>query len=75
MHRDGIDLIDDPLHVRLEHLAEVTGELAISGIVTDSSSEAEAFAAESLAIPVHPTLTPADLDRVVDAVAGYFERA
>lgn len=48
LHRDGTDLIDDPLHVRLEQLADVTGELAIAGIVTADPDRAEAFAAETL---------------------------
>ena len=29
LHRDGADLIDEPLDARLRHLDEVVGELAI----------------------------------------------
>lgn len=49
LHRDGDDLIDQPLHERLTHLAEVVGPRAIEGIVTADPIEAEAFAANVLA--------------------------
>lgn len=49
LHRDGVDLIDEPLSARLVHLAEVVGPSAIDGIVTADPAEAEAFAADVLA--------------------------
>lgn len=49
LHRDGRDLIDEPLSVRLMHLAEVAGTWAIDGIVTDDPVEAEQFSVDVLA--------------------------
>ncbi|MGI9607229.1 MAG: ATP-dependent DNA ligase [Acidimicrobiales bacterium] len=49
IHRDGVDLIDEPLSVRLEHLLDVVGDLTIDGVVTDDPAEAETFAARTLA--------------------------
>ena len=34
LHRDGADLIDEPLDARLRHLDEVVGELAIPRVAT-----------------------------------------
>lgn len=43
IHRDGIDLIDEPLHARLENLAEVVGSYEVDGVVTGDVAEAETF--------------------------------
>jgi DNA ligase-1 len=49
LHVDGVDLVDRPLHERIEALGRVTGPWRIPGIVTDDPTEADAFLAESLA--------------------------
>jgi DNA ligase-1 len=49
LHRDGDDLIDEPLDVRLEHLDEVVGELAIPRVATDVPSEAQRLLDDALA--------------------------
>ena len=48
LHRDGADLVDLPLSQRLDHLHEVVGGHAISGIVTADPAEGETFAASVL---------------------------
>ena len=48
LHRDGVDLVDEALSVRLGHLAEVVDDRAVAGIVTDDAEEAEAFATATL---------------------------
>ncbi len=50
LHRDGVDLIDEPLHERLAHLATVAGSLAVQGIVTADPVAAEAFTTSVLAV-------------------------
>jgi DNA ligase-1 len=49
LHVDGRDLLDEPLSVRQEVLAEVAGEWRMPGIVTDSAEEAERLSREALA--------------------------
>lgn len=49
LHLDGRDLIDEPLAVRQEVLAEVAGAWRMPGVVTDSAEEAEALSREALA--------------------------
>jgi DNA ligase-1 len=49
LHRDGADLIDEPLHARLVHLDEVVGELAITRVATDDAAEAQAALDAALA--------------------------
>ena len=48
LHRDGVDLVDEALSVRLGHLAEVVDDRAVAGIVTEEADEAEAFARATL---------------------------
>ena len=48
LHRDGNDLIDDPLSVRLNHLRDVVGDYVIDTITTDDAGEAERFEAKVL---------------------------
>ena len=48
LHRDGVDLVDEALSVRLGHLAEVVEDRAVAGIVTEEADEAEAFARKTL---------------------------
>jgi DNA ligase-1 len=49
LHRDGTDLIDEPLATRQQHLDAVVGELAIPRVVTDDPAEAQRLLDESLA--------------------------
>lgn len=49
LHVDGRDLLDEPLSVRQEVLAEVAGEWRMPGIVTDDAEEAERLSREALA--------------------------
>ncbi len=59
LHRDGVDLVDEPLGTRLAALADVAGDHMIDGLVIDGTvidgtvtadiSEAEEFAAATLA--------------------------
>ena len=49
LHRDGLDLIDDPLEARLASLAEIAEPHLVPGIVTSDPAEAEAFAESSIA--------------------------
>ncbi len=49
LHRDGTDLIDEPLAARQRHLDEVVGDLAIPRVITDDPEEAQALLDESLA--------------------------
>jgi DNA ligase-1 len=49
LHRDGADLIDDPLDARLRHLDDVVGELAIPQVSTAEPAEAQALLDEALA--------------------------
>ncbi len=48
LHRDGTDLVDEPLSARLEHLSEVAGGYTIDGMTTNDPDAAEAFAAATL---------------------------
>jgi DNA ligase-1 len=48
LHRDGADLIDEPLEVRLRHLDEVVGELAIPRVATADPVEAQATLDDAL---------------------------
>jgi len=41
LHRDGADLIDEPLDVRRTHLEAVVGELMMPGEITDEPDRAE----------------------------------
>jgi DNA ligase-1 len=49
LHVDGRDLVDEPLAVRRGLLADVTGEWAIPGTVTDQAEVGEAVLASALA--------------------------
>jgi DNA ligase-1 len=49
LHLDGEDLIDRPLEERLIVLERIVGDSRVPGIVTADASEAEDFAAQSLA--------------------------
>ncbi|GAA2970998.1 DNA ligase-1 [Microbacterium terrae] len=49
LHRDGVDLLDEPLAVRLEALEEVVGAHRMPGIVSSDPAEAEALSAAALA--------------------------
>ncbi|MHC1559914.1 ATP-dependent DNA ligase [Actinomycetospora sp. C-140] len=49
LHRDGTDLVDEPLSVRREVLAEVVGERLIPGVVRPTVTQAEAAVADALA--------------------------
>ncbi len=42
LHRDGVDLIDEPLATRHEHLDELVGELAVPRVRTADPVEAQA---------------------------------
>ena len=43
LHRDDVDLIDEPLEARLRHLDEVVGDLAIPRVATADPGEAQAL--------------------------------
>jgi DNA ligase-1 len=49
LHLDGEDLIDRPLEERLIVLERIVGDYRVPGVVTADASEAEDFAAQSLA--------------------------
>ncbi|MEJ2887754.1 ATP-dependent DNA ligase [Actinomycetospora aeridis] len=49
LHRDGVDLLDEPLSVRRQVLAEVVGDRLIPGVVRPTAAQAEAAVAEALA--------------------------
>ncbi len=49
LHRDGIDLLDEPLSTRGQALAEVAAGWLVPSIQTDDPAVAEAFLAASLA--------------------------
>ena len=49
LHRDGTDLIDEPLADRRRHLEEVCGPLSIPGRITDDAALAESVLEEALA--------------------------
>ena len=57
-------------HARIEHeLREAFARLLESGAYTDGEvPNAEAWAAEELSLPMHPDLTPDEVERVADAV-------
>jgi DNA ligase-1 len=48
LHRDGVDLIDEPLHDRLRQLDEVVGDLAIPRVATGDPVEAQAALDDAL---------------------------
>ena len=48
VHRDGADLLDEPLAVRLDQLAEVVGDHRVPGTVTDDPAAAAAVFAEAV---------------------------
>lgn len=48
VHRDGADLLDEPLAARLEQLAEVAGDHRVPGTVTDDPAAAAAVFAEAV---------------------------
>lgn len=48
VHRDGADLLDEPLERRLEHLAEAAAGHRIPGTVTDDPDEAAAVFTEAV---------------------------
>lgn len=43
MHRDGVDLLDQPANVRDEHLRELAPHLMVERLVTSDVGEAESF--------------------------------
>jgi DNA ligase-1 len=49
LHRDGVDLVDEPLLTRREVLAEVVGDRLIPGVVRPTAAEAEQAVADALA--------------------------
>ena len=49
LHRDGIDLIDQPLAIRHAHLDELVGDLAVPRVRTDDADDAQRALATSLA--------------------------
>lgn len=49
LHRDGVDLLDEPLSVRREVLAEVVGDRLIPGVVRPTAEQAETAVADALA--------------------------
>ncbi len=49
LHRDGVDLVDEPLSTRREVLAEVVGDRLIPGVVRPTAAEAEQAVADALA--------------------------
>lgn len=48
LHRDELDLIDEPLETRLRHLKEVAGDHVVDTITTRDPSEANRFEADTL---------------------------
>ena len=48
LHRDGLDLVDESLSVRREHLEEVCGPLAIPGVLTEDAAVGEDVLAAAL---------------------------
>lgn len=48
VHRDGADLLDEPLAARLDQLAEVAGDHRVPGAVTDDPAAAAAVFAEAV---------------------------
>ena len=48
LHRDGVDLIDEPLATRLDHLASIAPGHVVDGLLTDDPARAEAFTADAL---------------------------
>ena len=48
LHRDGTDLVAEPLAARRAVLEAVVGTLAVPAVATDDATAAEAFAAEAL---------------------------
>jgi DNA ligase-1 len=49
LHRDGVDLIDEPLHLRHLHLDALVGELAVPRVRTTDAAEAQAALDTALA--------------------------
>ncbi|WP_367132365.1 ATP-dependent DNA ligase [Saccharothrix sp. HUAS TT1] len=49
LHLDGVDLLDEPLHVRLAALRRVAGAHVVPGVVTSAQDEAARVLDESLA--------------------------
>ena len=49
MHLDGVDLLDEPLRLRLQTLASLVGDLRIPGQLTSSVSEAEIVQSAAIA--------------------------
>jgi DNA ligase-1 len=49
LHRDGTDLLDEPLDVRLAVLEEVVGAHRVPGVIVDDPHDAAAFLAGALA--------------------------
>lgn len=49
LHRDGDDLIDEPLEARLQHLDAVVGDLAITRVATSDAVEGQAALDAALA--------------------------
>ncbi|MFC5140813.1 ATP-dependent DNA ligase [Actinomycetospora rhizophila] len=49
LHRDGVDLLDEPLATRREVLAEVVGDRLIPGVVRPTAEQAEQAVADALA--------------------------
>jgi DNA ligase-1 len=48
LHRDGVDLIDERLEARLQHLDDVVGDLAIPRVSTGDPDAAQALLEEAL---------------------------
>jgi DNA ligase-1 len=66
LHLDGEDLLDEPLHRRLEALDEVAAAHRIPGVITSDPVEAEAFLASALAAG-HEGVMVKDIDSAYQA--------
>jgi DNA ligase 1 len=49
LHRDGVDLVDEPLSTRRAVLAEIVGDRLIPGVVRPTAEQAETAVADALA--------------------------
>jgi DNA ligase-1 len=66
LHRDGVDLIDEPLETRHRHLDELVGDLAVPRVPTADPAEAQATLETALAHG-HEGVMVKSLDSTYDA--------
>ncbi|MGH9274539.1 MAG: ATP-dependent DNA ligase, partial [Acidimicrobiales bacterium] len=66
LHRDGVDLIDEPLETRHRHLDELVGDLAVPRVSTADPAEAQAALDTALAHG-HEGVMVKSLDSTYDA--------